>query len=205
MKRKKASTGVNRVVTFISCILITIVITVGMNWVVFSAVHQGWFEKKPVDTYEYGDYTMNVYHDELPLTIEDMRQTEYEGYSYKETKEQSIFLTQTRFSQYPHYDETEVSDLEYTVTKVHFPWMYDFCLKGIQKELKEQNIMYGYQVEETDASVWNAEKAYLYSSDYGGKDKFLICYPEKIVEIIFGWDATPEDINIAAEVFTEEK
>lgn len=205
LKRKKVSTEVNRAATIAVSVLMAVIATAGMGWFVIHGVDYGWFERKPVSTYEYDGLTMNVYHDELPLRIEDMRQTEYKGYSYEKQEQNSIFLSQTKAWQKPKLGDSSEPNLMYTVTRVKFPGLYDICLENILKEEGVTSDNADYRIKEMDKSLWNAEKVYQFCSGGIGIHYYFVCYSDRIVEIGFGWEPAAEEIGIAADILAKVK
>lgn len=205
LKRKKVSTEVNRTVTIVSSFLLAIAATAGMGWLIIYGVRGGWFERKPVSTYVHEGLTMKIYHDELPLRIEDMRQTEYKEYSYEIQERNSIVLSQIKAWQRPKLGDQSEPELMYTVTRVKMPGLYDICLESILKEAYVTSDKSDYHVEKVDASIWNAEKVYQYCSGSIGMNYYFACYPDRIVEIGFGWEPTVEEIGIAAEILARVK
>ena len=53
-----------------------------------------------------------------------------------------------------------------------------------------------------DPAPWGAEAAYCWTSqEYGPRNTYLLCYPDRFVEIDFsyGWQVTPEQMTLVAE------
>ena len=113
MKKMRLSAGVNRTAT----IILTIVLAFGFSGLLFIAVSSNINsfrpEKAPAETYTYKGYTQNIYHDELPLTIEDLMDTEYDGYSYAiRTRDESLLIARWEAVQRPRMDALDQPELE---------------------------------------------------------------------------------------------
>ena len=209
MKHFKAPASVNCTMT----IIITLVLSFGICGIlliiIFSRVHTLFPDRVPVETYEYNGWTYAVYDDELPLTVEDMMELDYHEYSCSWTAEESIFLAQFDAIQRPRKDALEMPDLEYTITKIKLPILYDWCLQellGSYDDWHSEDI-YGRifydRYEPIDAAPWGADIAYqLYRGD-NPMEIYLICFDDRMIEIIPGWELTTEQMAIIGEKLRE--
>lgn len=100
-------------------------------------------------------------------------------------------------------DKAAPPELRYSITEVRFPFLRGPVERGLLRSAERYNDRhtpdYQDQYRPIDASLWNAEAAYqLY---WGGESssRYLIFWPDRIAEIHFYWDPTPEQIAIAAE------
>ncbi|MBQ5707898.1 MAG: DUF2812 domain-containing protein, partial [Peptococcaceae bacterium] len=76
MKRKKVSAKVSRIATVAISFTCGFLLLVGAIFSMIHAINSDWFaDDARQDTYEYQGHTFNVYHDELPLYIEDLMET----------------------------------------------------------------------------------------------------------------------------------
>lgn len=214
MKKMRLSAGVNRTAT----IILTIVLAFGFSGLLFIAISSNINsfrpEKTPAETYTYKGYTQNIYHDELPLTIEDLMDTEYDGYSYAiRTRDESLLIARWEAVQRPRMDALEQPELEYTVTTVKVPLLYDWCKNALLQDFAHH---YGRPVPEddlwekhvaVDPALWKAREAY--QLWLGGEPdmRFLLCYDGCIVEIDFsnGWELTAEQMGLVAEKLSPAK
>ena len=127
MKKMKLSAKLNRNFT----IVLTLAISFGFTGIlmisVISRITSFLPDKIPADTYEYNGHTFEVYHDELPLTIEDLIETNYDGYSYEiRTLDKSVFVEQEVAIQRPRFDALVHPELDYSITTIKIPFMYEF-------------------------------------------------------------------------------
>ena len=98
-------------------------------------------------------------------------------------------------------------DLEYTVTVVKAPFLYGLCEKSLRQDREERwnrdmpESKWDFY-EPTDPAPWGAQEAYRWTSrEYGPRNTFLLCYPDRFVEIEFDhqWEVTPEQMALVGE------
>ena len=160
-------------------------------------------------TYEHHGSTFILHQDEIPLAIEDLTDIKYDGYIRERSDEESIFLGLLDVYQWPRLDDddrTEVPDLEYTVTIVKMPFLYDLCKnKLLEKYQRSGTVRFpqGYAYESVDPAPWGAEEAYqlTYKQPLDWY-KYLLCYKDRLVEIILDWEPTAEQMAVVREKLT---
>ena len=208
MKKMKLSTKLNRNIT----IVLTLVISFGLTGILLISVISRIFsflpEKVPADTYEYNGWTYEIYCDELPLTIEDLIKTDYDGYSYEiRTLDKSVFIEQEEATQRPRWDALTQPELDYSITTIKAPFMYDLCKQALLDSFahnygrpEPEDDMWEEHIE-IDATPWGANEAYQLKLGGELQQRFLLCYDNCIVEIDFDWDwqLTSEQMKIVAE------
>lgn len=200
MKRLKCDRTVTKVVTFASSFILSFAMMGIMTVVIFRAVSEGWFEKKPVTTYEYNGHEFKIYQDKMPLTVDDMMDVESDQYSYETQEEDSRLLNHYEAYQNARRN-TDQPEMRYEVFTPKVPGLYDFCLKTIMESFLEVDPSgeFGYRFVETDASLWGAEKVYQYISSHLPMNRYLVCYEDYMVRITFSWTPEEEHIRIAGE------
>lgn len=210
LKRKKVSARVNRVVTIVSGLVAAYLFVGAITFgVLFGSTH-GWFAEQDEETYEYHGNTFTAAQDQLPLTVEDLLDVEYEGYSREHRGSESLFLAQYQGYQRARFDAErykEMPRLEYTVTVVKAPFLYGLCREHLLLDRAErwnrdmpESAWYFY--EPTDPAPWGAEAAYRWTSrEYGPRNTFLLCWPDRFVEITFDqeWEVTPAQMAVVGE------
>ena len=75
--------------------------------------------------------TWEVYADPLPLTIEDLAETDYDAWSTRLTENTSPLLTYLEAEQCPRMDALEQPDLEYEVVIVKGLFLYGLCKRNV--------------------------------------------------------------------------
>ncbi len=206
LKKKKAPAWVNRTVTILSALVVAFVLIGGITRGVLFGSSRGWFAGKD-ETYEYLGHTFTAPQDNLPLTVEDLLDVHYDGYARKQTNHQSLLLAQYEAHQRPRFDADdfkEMPHLEYTITLVKVPALYDLCKNALLASWDHDWMPDGqkdYAIP-IDPAPWSAEDAYqLANQAYGPESTFLLCYKDRLVEIDFGygWDVTSEQMSLVSE------
>ena len=208
MKKLKLSAKLNRTIT----IVLTLVLSFGLTGVLlFSVVDRITTfipQKTAVETYDFRGMTFNVYHDKLPLAIEDLIETDYNGYSYENRNLDKSFLVEKQdITQRPRMDALDQPKLEYSITTVKFPLLYDWCKSVLLDDFdhnygrpEDDYEMWKSQIK-IDATPWGANEAYQLKLGGELQMRFLLCYDNCIVEIGFehDWVLTMEQMAIIGE------
>lgn len=202
LKRLKVSREVNRTVSVVASFLLTVLALGGFSAGIIRLNNQGTFVPQDQETYDFVGRTMILYQDELPLTIEDLMDTDYDGYVRQRQVEETFLVRQTILSQYARYDDEDHWDIpsfRYVITEPQSPGLYDWCKKGLLKTAGWTRNQDRHYIP-ADASPWGVEEVYkLYGKYEGGMPSYLVCYPDHLVEIRFDWTPTREQLQIAGE------
>lgn len=208
LKRAKASRDVNITVTIVSCVILSFVLTGAMTWGIFRGINAGWFSNhKPVDTYTTtmpngSTHSWDVYHDQLPLKVEDLQDVDYAHYSYEWTARESVLLGHFVARQDSFPDGYNAPELRYEIVEVKLSALFDICLKDYLEmynydwEIPEEEKRYFLQTEDP---VWQADKAYQLFVQNEALDEYILCWGNRIVYINFDESPTVEQITIAVE------
>lgn len=205
LKRAEASRKVNFTVTLVSCIILAFVLTGAMTWGIVRGINAGWFGNEPDETYTTtqangSTFTWDIYHDPLPLKVEDLQDVDYDHYSYKWTESESFLLAQYVARQDSFPDGQLAPELNYAIVDVKLHGLFDTCLNDYLE-------MYNYHWREdrkryfrqTDDSAWQADVVYqLYIQDEA-KDEYVLCWGNRIVHVNFDEIPTAEQIAITVE------
>ncbi len=204
LKRRKASARFNMVVT-IGVIIVAAYAFAGV--IVFGTLFgsaRGWFAGGE-GTYQYHGQTFELHQDELPLTVEDLLDVHYEDYTRERRVEESIFLAQLEMEQRPRFDAADykvMPRLEYTITMVKVPFLYDLCLDTFLHQW-DDDWYWDSSYVPVDAAPWSALEAYQeHDEEYGLQNQYLLCYSDRIVEIQFYYDwgeVTPEQMAVTGQ------
>lgn len=207
LKKRGVSRNVNRIVSVCSVLLMTFLLLGLMTAAIIQGkLHIG-SEKTVVGTYELYGRTREIYDDPLPLEIGDLADVDVSVQWSKEADHQETFLlSSTEYRQYtvPIDGNNKVDErkLEYTITEVKQDFLYDFIKRAVLNSRQDEihnDFVFTDHYEPIDASIWDADDAYqLYWSD-SVMDTYLIFWGNRIVEIKFYWEPTPEQITIAVE------
>jgi len=196
LKKAGASRGVNRTLTLAACVLIPVVLTSIMIYAGISANRSGVFSGNP------------DLRDEIPLSLTDFTEINEDQYIRQKRNKQTLRKGQRFVSQFPHWDVVDshkLPNLQYTTTTVKVPVLYDWCMEQMFRDLDEsleEDVPLGHRhiLREQDAAPWGAEKAYrTYNEEGWWLDWYLLCYPDKIVEIRFDWEPTAEQTALVGK------
>ncbi len=160
--------------------------------------------RKPQGTYQAGDVTYQVFLDDLPLKVEDLIPTSYEGYSYRITDHtNSVFLSSLNADQSPQADALAEPGIHYTVTTVRFHALYNVVKSNLMDEFK--NYFDDDLTKEClriDEKPWGAKEAYRLRYDGKLMQRFFLCYDNCFVEINFtgnGFSFTEDQTRIIGQ------
>ncbi len=207
LKKKMVSGRVNRNLTYTAAIIGALVIAALLLTVMVRQVQEpGGFHSEP-EVRTTNGLTENIFHDELPLTVEDLRATVYQGYSREmEYSAESILCGVHRARQIPGVDALDEPKLMYRVIDVKLPILYGACRNSMEKDFAHDfgKPLSGVNWEAhiaVDGTPWGAKEAYQLEIAGAMKPRFLLYYDRSIVEIEFGneWELTPEMMRIVGE------
>lgn len=206
LKKKKVSAKINQIVTLTSCAVLSFMFMGMILFFVLSGVFNGMLDKKePVKTFEYDDWTYEIYHDDIPLTIEDLIEIDYEDYSYECDTTESIFIKEYNASQTPLAGTEEIPELYYKITTIKLPFLYDMCFDEIYPQYEDW-----YEAEkenyfiEINSAPWNAASAYQRYFDGTMQEDYIICYEDHIVELkLYEIELTPKQTSVIVNKLKE--
>ena len=84
------------------------------------------------------------------------------------------------------------------------PALYDTIKESLLKERQDEihnDYIFTDHYEPVDATIWNANEAYQLHWSGSILNTYLICWENRIIEIKFYWQPTPEQIAVAVEKF----
>ena len=186
LKRKKVSRGVNRAVT----LAVDVVLAFGMMAaIVFGTLRAT--QSGMLDRYSKPET--------LPLTLAALWGDELPkaDYTPRWTEDGSPLVAVYDGSEwaYPTEEGIPVPSLDYTVTVIKLPALYDRCrAQRLAEQTDESHIDSAQRIcVPCDAAPWGANEAWQVGwQDTGLNDSYLLCYDRNIVEIMFSWIPTDE-------------
>lgn len=208
LKRKKVSRGVNRIITMLTSFIVAFAMMGAITFGTIYASDHGFFADKNEETYEHNGMTWMIHQDEIPLVVEDLVDVDFNGYIKERRGNVSLFMGQLVMCQYPRYDAKNIEDypkLEYTVTIINVPALYEMCKnQTIDKKDETDNTDIPEDFKrmylEQDPTPWKANEVYqLAYQDVGTLNRYILCYDDRIIEINFNWEPTAEQMAIIAE------
>lgn len=195
LKKMKVSRTMNFTATLMIDFLLALALVVGVTYGILSTVHNK------------SDNSDNiVYQVEAPLAVEDLTDASYSGYIKENRQSESVFLAQRALWQWARHNKNEadnIPELQYTVTMVKVPAVYNVCKNRLVNKPKDKVDAEGYlfvnHYEATDATHWQAKEAYQLHWSQGILNKYILCYPDRIIEIDFNWEPTENQMHIVAD------
>ena len=205
MKKKGFSAEANMGFNILIAVIGSLVLTGGLVWtglrVAKAPSLQGHInaETRTSPAYPAGDteHTYTVYHDPLPLTVEDLvGETTYTDYSCCRAVEGTPLMTAYKYRQEVPYvfdivSEEDGPELLYEIYEVKLDCLYEPVKQSFFKDTV-YNIpgKFKFTVPQSwtpvDAAPWGALDAYRFiREDNTPIGKFLLCYADRFVEIRF--------------------
>jgi len=206
LKRKKASRGLNLTLTLVVDVILAFGMMAAVVYGTIRLANTGIFDGG--ETYEHRGHTHILYQDDVPLRVEDMIEIDYDGYVRERRTEESVFLAQIAVHEWPRFDDEagrKIPGLDYTVTIIKAPFLYELCREQIwadQDETNDDRIPEGFKrvYLPVDAQPWGSEEAYrLTYQDTGPTNEYLLCYEDRIIEITFAWEPTEAQMAVVYE------
>ena len=159
-------------------------------------------DSTPIDTYTYDNMTWDIYDDPLPLAIEDLM-TVNAQWSKRQKHDETILLARTSYSQRALLTESRhTPDLTYTVVTPKATALYPLLKQAMLDAHQDDvhgDVIFRDSYFPIDAAPWQAEEAYQLHWSDTTLDTYLICWPDRIIEIHFSWTPTPEQIAIVCD------
>lgn len=159
------------------------------------------------------EHTYTVYHDPLPLTVEDLvGETAYTDYSCCRAVEGTPLMTEGDYRQeVPFVFDVSPEDgpeLFYSVYQVHLGCLYkpvkDSFFREVQRRNRNSYLISSCDWKTVDAAPWGAQEAYQYVCDGELWGTYLLCYQDRMVKISFApwYDTLPaaEQMALVGEV-----
>lgn len=209
LKKRGVPRNVNRVLSVCFVVLLQGILLGSMTAAILRGDVHFSSGKNAVGTYEFYGRTRDIYNDPLPLEIEELTASDALGRTQwsKEAEHQETFLlSRSEYRQYAvptgENDRVAERELAYTIIEVKQNVLYPFIKNAVLNARQDE--VYGDGVftdhyEPVDAAVWHAEEAYQLHWSDSVLDTYLICRQNRIVEIKFFWEPTPEQIALMAE------
>lgn len=196
MKKLKASRETNRIVTFGSVVVGTVLVLIILMHGVMNTnidAHDSEITDKIVGTYEYNGSTRYVYDDPIPLTLEMLGiDDDYDNRSRAQDTISSLMMTIYNGQEIAPWGTDALPELYYTVTIPKLGFLMDLCVEDILDDRRIRSL-YG-ESREIDPSVWQAEQVYEFVLDGQSSGRYTVIWHDRILEISL--PETPTDAHI---------
>lgn len=204
LRKRGASRNVNRAVSMGAVLLLTFLLLGLMTAAILRGGLRMGSEHTVVGTYELYGRTREICGDPLPLEIEDLADVSARWSKQADHKE-SFLLSSTEYSQYAvpvdGNDRVDERELEYTVTEVKWDWLYGFVRQAILESRQDEvhgDFVLTDHYEPVDPVPWGADDAYQVNFSDSMLNTWLLFRGNRIVELTFYWEPTPEQLEKAA-------
>ena len=193
LKKAKASRGLNKVLTLAACCLLPTILIGGITYGTIAEIFSNENNTVPFDD------------SVIPLSVADFQDVDVDKYIEQNRNQETFMLAQRAVHMYGDWrqeDFHELPDLQYTITTIKVPFLYDWCKNQLYNDLDETNnpdVPVGHRLiyHEIDASPWGAKVAYqIYQEEGYYLNWYLLCYNDRIIDIRFDWEPTTEDMAI---------
>lgn len=190
-KKLGAGRNVTRILVFGTAVVMSFAV---IGAAVFGVLRLSdeWFGRE-VETYDYQGITFEVYHDELPLYVEDLTDTSYDRYSTYMVTQRSLLLTNRSGLQRPRVGDTGGAMLGYNIYDVRF----GFLRNWVRQELIDTYADVSGR-RPTDFPV----KGVLVSDLYPGEEgmgMYVLTWKNRVVLLSADWNLTDEQLATAVD------
>ena len=193
LRKLKASRGLNRILTLTACLILPTVMMGGITYATLSGI--------------FSNENQNVPFDDsvIPLSITDFYAVDKQKYIEQNRNNETFVLGQRVVHMFGDWNVEgfhELPDLQYTITTVKIPFIYEWCKDQMYWDLDEsdnKDIPVGHRLvlKEQDPSPWGANEVYrLYQEEGWYMNWYLLCYEDRIIDIRFDWEPTTNDMAI---------
>lgn len=193
LRKLKASRGLNRVLTLTACFILPTVMMGGITYATLSGIFSNENQTVPFDDLV------------IPLSITDFYDVDKQQYIEQNRNNETFVLGQRVVHMFGDWNVEgfhELPDLQYTITTVKIPFIYEWCKDQMYWDLDEsdnKDIPVGHRLvlKEQDPSPWGANEVYrLYQEEGWYMNWYLLCYEDRIIDIRFDWEPTTDDMAI---------
>ena len=193
LRKLKASRGLNRVLTLAACFILPTVMMGGITYATLSGIFSNENQTVPFDD------------SVIPLSITDFYDVDKQQYIEQNRNNETFVLGQRVVHMFGDWNVEgfhELPDLQYTITTVKIPFIYEWCKDQMYWDLDEsddKDIPVGHRLvlKEQDPTPWGANDVYrLYQEEGWYMNWYLLCYEDRIIDIRFDWEPTKDDMAI---------
>lgn len=184
----------NRAATIVLSVILSFALMGLLVAATFYGLDRHWLDRAPAETYEVNGHTWDVYHDELPLTVEDLADIDYDGWSTRLERKSSPLVTHMEATQRGRIGDSDIHipDMDYEIAVVRFAPLYSFCRNGLLREVERYNKRdlpeFWDQYQPCDAAPWGAEEAYRLYTGGEPRNQFLLCWEDRLAVLDLPWE-----------------
>lgn len=205
LQKKGYSAGLNKAATGF-LVLAVYAVGIVVLLAVSLAAHVGQADHVAAGSYEIDGRTYEIYDDPLPLTVEDLTESDA-VYSREATAYASPLLRRSLYEQSPVVPQyAGAPTMWYTIYDTDFAFVQDMVTHQLldehQDEINEDGTVLQDSYSPIDPAPYGAQAAYqLQRSTLGPVPVYLLCWPGRVVELQFAYLVpTDEQLTKAAEI-----
>ena len=196
LRKLKASRGLNRILTLTACIILPTVMMGGITYATLSGIFSNENQTVPFDD------------SVIPLSITDFYAVDKQKYIEQNRNNETFVLGQRVVHMFGDWNVEgfhELPDLQYTITTVKIPFIYEWCKEQMywdMDESRDTDLPVGHRIvlQEEDPTPWGANEVYrLYHEEGWYLTRYLLCYDNRIIDIRFDWESTTDDMAIVSQ------
>lgn len=183
----------NVLVMVLICVAMAVGGMAGLFALVMHNAGTGWLEDRPPgETYTAYGSTWSVYHDPIPLRVEDLADVDYDGWSTEADVEWSPLATHEEYRQDARLGDGDLPELRYEIVTVEIPLLYDLCkqdfIQWVERHNEDLPPEHRDVYQAVDPVPWGAEE--VFQRYYSGEpvNQFLLCWPGRMAEVHLPWD-----------------
>lgn len=195
LRKLKASRGLNRVLTLAVCFILPTVMMGGITYATLSGIFSNENQTVPFDD------------SVIPLSITDFYAVDKQKYIEQNRNNETFVLGQCVVHMFGDWNVEgfhELPDLQYTITTVKIPFIYEWCKEQMywdMDESRDTDLPVGHRIVlQEDPTPWGANEVYrLYHEEGWYLTRYLLCYDNRIIDIRFDWESTTDDMAIVSQ------
>lgn len=207
LKRMRVTRTVNLTVNLVTCAVLSFAMMGGLVWATLRGIRSGAWKETPPETYivENGgsSWTWDIYHDELPLTVEELIPGAQGRYSTEWDEAHSVFARKAEGSQNSVPDGSAAPpDLNYQIVTSPFSAVRSLCLREYLTRYEDRMEPDAPQFRTVEQPLWQAETVYQLFFGEEAAGQYLVCRGDGFLWLRFDAPLTEEQITVAAERLT---
>ena len=153
----------------------------------------GWLEDRPpAETYTYHGMTWSVYHDPIPLRVEDLVEVDYDRWSTEADVDRSPLAVHGTYRQNARLGDGDLPELRYEIVTVQNSFLYDLCKRDFIQWVERDNDQLPEEdwdvYQPVDPAPWGAEEVLQRYRSGEPVNQFLLCWSGRMAEVDLPWE-----------------
>ena len=136
--------------------------------------------------------TWSVYHDPIPLRVEDLVEVDYDRWSTEADVDRSPLAVHGTYRQDARLGDGDLPELRYEIVTVQNSFLYDLCKRDFIQWVERDNDQLPEEdwdvYQPVDPAPWGAEEVLQRYRSGEPVNQFLLCWPGRMAEVDLPWD-----------------